>query len=162
MRRHIRADHAERPPARHHPRRASRSQRQRCRAGHRSRQWPHANSVLPPRRNPSLTLSPGEKQEVLLGSTDPIRSSQTILSSTNTLSGRDRAILRAVAAGGAELCLGTRAGPVPRRPLLLRPVRRPPPGSRGTDRRHDAQARRRARRRRPHPGRQALSVPGTW
>jgi len=64
--------------------------------------------------------------------------------------------------GGRSRALpGPRAGPVPRRPLLLRPVRRPPPGSRGTDRRHDAQARRRARRRRPHPGRQALSVPGT-
>ncbi len=29
------------------------------------------------------------------------------MTTTNTLSGRDRAILRAVAAGGAELALGT-------------------------------------------------------
>jgi len=35
------------------------------------------------------------------------RSPETAMTSTNTLSGRDRAILRAVAAGGAELCLGT-------------------------------------------------------
>ena len=33
------------------------------------------------------------------------------MTSTNTLSGRDRAILRAVAAGGAELCLGTEPDP---------------------------------------------------
>jgi|tagenome__1003787_1003787.scaffolds.fasta_scaffold20679878_2 hypothetical protein len=37
----------------------------------------------------------------------PIRAGETIMTSTNNLSGRDRAILRAVAAGGAELCLST-------------------------------------------------------
>ena len=39
-----------------------------------------------------------------------------------TLSCRDRAILRAVAGGGAELLGGRRARPVPGRPLLRRPV----------------------------------------
>ena len=53
------------------------------------------------------------------------------MTTTSTLSGRDRAILRAVAAGGARTAPGQRARPVPRRPLLLRPVRRPPPLPRG-------------------------------
>jgi hypothetical protein len=37
----------------------------------------------------------------------PFDSAETVMTTTSTLSGRDRAILRAVAAGGAELQLGT-------------------------------------------------------
>jgi hypothetical protein len=36
----------------------------------------------------------------------PPRTPETVMTTTSTLSGRDRAILRAVAAGGAELALG--------------------------------------------------------
>ena len=39
--------------------------------------------------------------------TDPPRTTETAMTTTTTLSGRDRAILRAVAAGGAQLQLGT-------------------------------------------------------
>ncbi len=39
--------------------------------------------------------------------TNPPRTTETAMTTTSTLSGRDRAILRAVAAGGAELLLGT-------------------------------------------------------
>ena len=39
--------------------------------------------------------------------TDTASPSETAMTTTSTLSGRDRAILRAVAAGGAELALGT-------------------------------------------------------
>src|SRR4051812_24086857 len=51
---------------------------------------PHGRSGLPLERTPQTRLGPSE----------------TAMTTTTTLSGRDRAILRAVAAGGAELRLG--------------------------------------------------------
>src|SRR4029453_11480469 len=66
---------------------------------------------LPSRRNSALTSLPVNTAQFRRNSRHqltwhPRRPSETVVTSMNTLSGRDRAILRAVAAGGAELRLG--------------------------------------------------------
>jgi hypothetical protein len=53
----------------------------------------------------SVNVEPGRHSE-RIQEQQPIDSAETAMTTTSTLSGRDRAILRAVAAGGAEMALG--------------------------------------------------------
>jgi hypothetical protein len=54
----------------------------------------------------TVAVEPGRHSE-RIQEQQPFDSTETVMTTTSTLSGRDRAILCAVAAGGAELQLGT-------------------------------------------------------
>jgi hypothetical protein len=54
----------------------------------------------------SVAIEPG-RHSGRVQEQQPFDSAETVMTTTSTLSGRDRAILRAVAAGGAELQLGS-------------------------------------------------------